>query len=171
MRRPSTAREALRFSPLMEAGWAHASRIESIPFDSAGAKPFVFLSWRPIRTAGSGCVEVPTRRVSSLVRDRNLEQLPDCQQPDSCLPLPISTMSTEYMDCPRSRHYLPAVVHPTRNQILVTSFDKDSLSSNQQRMGACPKCHLAFIGSVEHVSLDAGSCLIRLRNSVRGDSS
>lgn len=47
MRRPSTAREALRFSPLMEAGWAHASRIESIPFDSAGAKPFVFLSWRP----------------------------------------------------------------------------------------------------------------------------
>ena len=35
-------------------------------------------------------------------------------------------------------------------------------------LGARPKCHLALIGSVEDVSFDTGSCLIRLRNSVRG---
>src|SRR5580700_4093503 len=34
-------------------------------------------------------------------------------------------------------------------------------------LGACPKCHLALIGSVEDISFDTGSCLIRLCNSVR----
>jgi hypothetical protein len=85
-------------------------------------------------------------------------------------------MPAEHMDCPSSRRYLPAVAHTTRNQILLTSFDRDALSSNQQRIAtlhhqhvfiefmyvlggsrglcACPKCHLTVIGSVEDVSFD-----------------
>ena len=47
MRRPSTAREALRFSPLMQARWADSSRVERVPLVAAGAEPFVFLSGRP----------------------------------------------------------------------------------------------------------------------------
>jgi RimJ/RimL family protein N-acetyltransferase len=35
-------------------------------------------------------------------------------------------------------------------------------------LGACPKCHLAFIGSVKHISFDTGSCLIRPSDTVRG---
>ena len=99
-------------------------------------------------------------------------------------------MSTEHMDCPRSCHYLPVVAYSMRNQILLTSFDRDALSSNQQSVatlhhdhvfiefmyvlgGSCglaarPKCHLALIGSVEDVPFDTGSCLIRLSDSVRG---
>ena len=47
MRRPSAAREALRFSPLVQAGWADASRIESVPLVTAGAEPLVFFAGRP----------------------------------------------------------------------------------------------------------------------------
>jgi hypothetical protein len=47
VRRPSTAREALGFSPLVQAGWAHASCIERVPFTAAGAKPLVLLAGRP----------------------------------------------------------------------------------------------------------------------------
>jgi len=47
MGRPSTAREALRFSPLMEAGWADASRIKGIPRMIALTEPEVFLAGRP----------------------------------------------------------------------------------------------------------------------------
>ena len=47
MGRPSTAREALRFSPLMEAGWADASRIKGIPRMTALTEPEVFLAGRP----------------------------------------------------------------------------------------------------------------------------
>jgi len=47
MRRPSAAREALSFTPLVEAGWADASCIKSIPLIAAGAEPFVFLAGRP----------------------------------------------------------------------------------------------------------------------------
>lgn len=47
MRRPTAAREVLRFSPLVQAGWAYASGIERVPFVSAGAKPFVFFAGRP----------------------------------------------------------------------------------------------------------------------------
>jgi hypothetical protein len=47
MRRPSSAREALRFSPLVEAGGADASGVERVPFVSAGAEPLVFFTGRP----------------------------------------------------------------------------------------------------------------------------
>jgi hypothetical protein len=47
VRRPSTAREALGFSPLVQAGWANASSVERVPLVPAGAKPFVVLSGRP----------------------------------------------------------------------------------------------------------------------------
>src|ERR1700746_178092 len=47
VRRPSAAREALGFSPLVQAGWTDASRIECVPFVAADAEPFVFLPWRP----------------------------------------------------------------------------------------------------------------------------
>jgi hypothetical protein len=47
MRRPSAAREALRFRPLVKASGADASRIKRVPFVSAGARPKVFLAGRP----------------------------------------------------------------------------------------------------------------------------
>jgi hypothetical protein len=47
VQRPTAAREALRLSPLVQAGWADASRIEGIPLIAAGAEPFVFFAGRP----------------------------------------------------------------------------------------------------------------------------
>jgi len=47
MRRPFAAREALGFSPLMEAGWADASCVERVPLIAARAKPFVLFAGRP----------------------------------------------------------------------------------------------------------------------------
>ena len=47
MRGPSAARETLRLSPLMQAGWADASSIKSVPFVATSANPFVFLAGRP----------------------------------------------------------------------------------------------------------------------------
>jgi hypothetical protein len=47
MRRPAGAREALGRSPLVEAGGAHASGVEGVPFMAAGARPAVFLAGRP----------------------------------------------------------------------------------------------------------------------------
>jgi hypothetical protein len=47
MRRPPATREALRRGPLMNAGWAHPSRVEGVPLVSAVAKPFVFFARRP----------------------------------------------------------------------------------------------------------------------------
>ncbi len=44
LRRPSAAREALGLSPLVETGWAHASRVERVPLMSAGAEPLVFFA-------------------------------------------------------------------------------------------------------------------------------
>lgn len=41
------AGEALRFIPLVKAGWAHASRIERVPLIAADARPFVLLAGRP----------------------------------------------------------------------------------------------------------------------------
>ena len=45
----------------MEAGGAHSSRVECVPFMPAGAEPFVFLSGRPAAEraadAGAGGVE------------------------------------------------------------------------------------------------------------------
>ena len=61
MRRPLAAREALGFSPLVQASWAHASCIERVPFTAAGARPFIFLAGRPTAKraadAGVGGVE------------------------------------------------------------------------------------------------------------------
>ena len=45
--RPSTAREALRFSPLVQARGADASGVECVPLIAAGAKSSVFLAGRP----------------------------------------------------------------------------------------------------------------------------
>ena len=47
MRRPSAARQALRFSPSLEARWGDSPGVECVPFVAAGAEPFVFLSVRP----------------------------------------------------------------------------------------------------------------------------
>jgi hypothetical protein len=47
MRRLSATRKALGFAPLVKTGWADAARVERVPFVAAGAKPFVFLAWRP----------------------------------------------------------------------------------------------------------------------------
>jgi hypothetical protein len=47
MRRPSGARETLGLSPLVEAGWADASRVERVPVIAAGAEPVIFLAGRP----------------------------------------------------------------------------------------------------------------------------
>ena len=47
MRRPSAAREALRFSPLLEAGRADASGIERVPLIPALAEPLVFFPGQP----------------------------------------------------------------------------------------------------------------------------
>src|SRR5215469_1510019 len=47
MQRPSAAREAPSFSPLVQASWADASRFEGIPLIAARAKPFVLFAWRP----------------------------------------------------------------------------------------------------------------------------
>jgi len=62
MRRPASARKALRFSPLVQACRADASRVERVPLVSAGAEPFVLFARRPAaeRTADAraGCVSV-----------------------------------------------------------------------------------------------------------------
>jgi hypothetical protein len=47
MRRPSAAREALRFSPLVKASWADASSVERVPRMTALAEPLVVLAGRP----------------------------------------------------------------------------------------------------------------------------
>ena len=41
MRRPSAAREALGFRPLVQACWAHAPRVEGIPLVAAGAESLI----------------------------------------------------------------------------------------------------------------------------------
>jgi hypothetical protein len=47
MQRPTAAREALGFSPLMEARRTDTSSVEGVPFVSACAKPIVLLAGRP----------------------------------------------------------------------------------------------------------------------------
>jgi len=47
MLRPSAARKALCFRPLVEARGADASRIKGIPRVTALTEPFVFLAGRP----------------------------------------------------------------------------------------------------------------------------
>ena len=46
MWRPVGAREALSRSPLVEAGRADSSRVERVPFVSAGTRPAVVLARR-----------------------------------------------------------------------------------------------------------------------------
>jgi hypothetical protein len=47
VRRPSAAREALGFRPLVKARGADASGVERIPLIAAGAEPLIFLPGRP----------------------------------------------------------------------------------------------------------------------------
>jgi len=47
MRRPSAAREALGFAPLVKARGADPASIERVPLIAAGAEPSVFLAGRP----------------------------------------------------------------------------------------------------------------------------
>ena len=47
MRRPTAAREALGFSPLIKAGGAHSTRVERVPLMTTGARQEVFLAGRP----------------------------------------------------------------------------------------------------------------------------
>ena len=46
-RRPTATREALGLSPLVQAGWAHASRVERVPLVAALAEPAIFFAGRP----------------------------------------------------------------------------------------------------------------------------
>src|SRR5262249_55221496 len=99
-------------------------------------------------------------------------------------------MTSEGMNCPRSCYHLAAVRHTARNQVLLTSLDGDALSINQQCVAtlhnqhvliklmdmlcvgcglrASPKRHLTFIDSVDDISFDTGSRLIRPNDPVRG---
>ena len=47
VRRPSTARKALSFSPLVQARRADSSRIKGIPRMTALTEPVIFLAGRP----------------------------------------------------------------------------------------------------------------------------
>lgn len=47
MFRPSTAREALSFFPLVQASWAYASSVEGVPHVTAGAGPAILFARRP----------------------------------------------------------------------------------------------------------------------------
>jgi hypothetical protein len=61
VRRPSTAREALGLSPLVETRRADASCVKRIPLIAARAEPLVFLAGRPAAEwaadAGAGRAE------------------------------------------------------------------------------------------------------------------
>ena len=78
MRRPTATREALSFSPVMEASWADSSRVECVPFVAAGAEPLVFFAGRPATeraadTRGVGVLllfEVEVWNDDRIVRDR-----------------------------------------------------------------------------------------------------
>jgi len=77
MLRPSTEREALGFSPLVQASWADTSRVECVPLKAACTEPFVPLCAATSRTAGSGC-EGRASRDSSLDRARDPKQRRIC---------------------------------------------------------------------------------------------
>jgi hypothetical protein len=47
VRRTSAARKALGFSPLVQAGWADASRLERVPLIAAGARPLALRGDQP----------------------------------------------------------------------------------------------------------------------------
>jgi len=47
VRRPSAARVAPRFSPLVQASRADASGFERVPLDAAGARPAILPAGRP----------------------------------------------------------------------------------------------------------------------------
>jgi len=54
------ARKALGFCPLMETDRAQSSRVEGVPFMSAGAKPAIVFPWRPT-TKCIECEALPVR--------------------------------------------------------------------------------------------------------------
>ena len=47
MRRPLPTRQALRFSPLVKAGWTGSSCIKCVPFVPACAEPVIYIAGRP----------------------------------------------------------------------------------------------------------------------------
>ena len=61
VRRPPLVREALGFSPLVQAGWADASGVKGIPSATAGAEPLVLPARRPAAerapNAGAGGIK------------------------------------------------------------------------------------------------------------------
>jgi hypothetical protein len=67
MRRPSAARKALGLSPLVQAGWANTSRVERVPFESAGAELLVFFAGRP---AAERAADARAGGVVALVKSR-----------------------------------------------------------------------------------------------------
>jgi hypothetical protein len=79
VRRPLAARKALGLSPLVKAGWADASGVESVPLITAGAEPFVFFAGETNRRAGSGYAAVLIFPASSLSQARGLERQADCR--------------------------------------------------------------------------------------------
>jgi hypothetical protein len=64
MLRPPCAREALRRSPSVQAGWAHSPCIEGVPRMTAVAEPFVFFAGRP---AAERAADARTRWLPALL--------------------------------------------------------------------------------------------------------
>jgi hypothetical protein len=65
MRRPTTAREALLFSPTLKAGGAHASGVECVPLVATSARPEVVLTRRP---AAVGTADARAGSIAALVK-------------------------------------------------------------------------------------------------------
>jgi len=72
MRRPAAARETLRLSPLVQAGWADASGIERLLLVSAVTRPS-FFAGRQTAEAGTEYVDWKDHG-SSLAQPRDPEQ-------------------------------------------------------------------------------------------------
>ena len=99
-------------------------------------------------------------------------------------------MTSEGMNRPCSRHYLATVRHTARYQVLLASRNSNASSINEQcvtalnnqhvliefmdmlcgsrGLSASPVRHLALIGTIKYISLDARSCLIRPSDPIRG---
>jgi hypothetical protein len=97
-------------------------------------------------------------------------------------------MAAKGVDRSGSRHDLAAVLHAARNKIFLAGVPCDSMAVDRQRVAfddqhvfvivmgvwsargclpAGPKRHLAAVGAVLNVALDAGSCLVAGGNAVR----
>jgi hypothetical protein len=102
----------------------------------------------------------------------------------------VSSMASECMNRSGPRYYFAAVQHAPWDEIFLSIFQGNPLSINDQRVAALhndhifvvivgmrfrwrcfvarPKCHLAPICSIEHVTLDSSGGLIGSCDPVHG---